>query len=90
MSRTTYKSAAVQASPIFVNLGKSIDKAISLIEEAASRGAALIGFPETFSPGYPWWIWLDAPAWGMQFVQRYFENSLVVGSTEAKQVRKFT
>ena len=25
---------------------------------------------------YPWWIWLDAPAMGMQFVPRYAENSM--------------
>jgi nitrilase len=88
MKRTVYKVAAVQAAPVFLNLEKSIDKAVSLIEEAASKGAALIGFPETWLPGYPWWIWLDAPAWGMQFVQRYFENSLVVGSDEAQRINK--
>ena len=54
MVRTAYKVAVVQASPVFLDLEKSIDKAVSLIEEAASKGAALIGFPETFLPGYPW------------------------------------
>lgn len=42
----------------------------------------MIAFPETWLPGYPWWIWLDSPAWGMQFVQRYFENSLALGSEQ--------
>jgi aliphatic nitrilase len=88
MARTAYRVAAVQAAPVFLNLEKSIDKAISLIKEAASKGAALIGFPETFLPGYPWWIWLDAPAWGMQFVRHYFESSLVVGSTEAERINQ--
>ena len=88
MGRTEYKVAVVQASPVFLDLEKSIDKAVSLIEEAASKGAALIGFPETFLPGYPWWIWLDAPAWGMQFVRRYFENSLVARSPEARRINE--
>lgn len=79
---TTYKVAAVQAAPEFLNLDKGVDKAIGLIQEAAKNGAKLIAFPEVWLPGYPWWIWLDSPAWGMQFVQRHFENALVVGSSQ--------
>ncbi|OPX99570.1 MAG: Nitrilase [Syntrophorhabdus sp. PtaB.Bin006] len=55
MKRKAYKVAVVQAAPVFLNLEKSIEKAISLIEEAASKGAALIGFPETRLPGHPLW-----------------------------------
>jgi len=80
--RTKYKVAAVQAAPEFMDLDKGITKAIRLIEEAAAAGAELIAFPEVWLPGYPWWIWLDSPAWGMQFVQRHFENALVIGSPQ--------
>jgi len=80
--RTKYKVAAVQAAPEFLDLDKGIAKAIGLIEEAAAAGAELIAFPEVWLPGYPWWIWLDSPAWGMQFVQRHFENALVIGSPQ--------
>ncbi|MDM0106589.1 carbon-nitrogen hydrolase family protein [Variovorax sp. J22R24] len=80
--RNQYKVAAVQAAPEFLNLDNGIDKSIRLIAEAAKAGADLIAFPEVFLPGYPWWIWLDSPAWGMQFVQRHFENALVVGSPQ--------
>lgn len=80
--RTKYKVAAVQAAPEFMDLEKGITKAIRLIEEAAAAGAELIAFPEVWLPGYPWWIWLDSPAWGMQFVQRHFENALVIGSPQ--------
>jgi nitrilase len=88
MKRESYRVAAVQASPIFLDLEKSIEKAVSFIEKAASEGAALVAFPEVYLPGYPWWIWLDAPAWGMQFVRRYFENSLVLGSAEAARINE--
>lgn len=88
MKQKAYKVAAVQAAPVYLNLEKSIGKAVSLIEEAASKGAALIGFPETWLPGYPLWPWLDSPAWGMQFVQRYFENSLILGSEEAGRINQ--
>ncbi|MGA2404785.1 MAG: carbon-nitrogen hydrolase family protein [Syntrophobacteraceae bacterium] len=88
MKRTVYKVATVQAAPVFLDLAKSVDKAVGLIEEAASKGAALIGFPEVWLPGYPWWIWLDSPAWGIQFVRRYFENSLALGSKEEEQINR--
>lgn len=81
-----FRAAAVQAAPVFLDLNASIDKSIGLIEEAAKNGADLIAFPETFLPGYPWFIWLDSPAWGMQFVQRYHDNSLVYGSPEAERI----
>lgn len=81
-----FKAAAVQAAPVFLDLNGTIDKGIALIEDAAKNGAKLIAFPETWIPGYPWWIWLGSPAWGMQFVQRYHDNSLVVGSPEYERI----
>ncbi|MBR1176986.1 carbon-nitrogen hydrolase family protein [Bradyrhizobium sp. KB893862 SZCCT0404] len=83
-----FRAAAIQAAPVFLDLDGTVDKAISLIEEAARHGASLIAFPETFIPGYPWHIWLDSPAWGMQFVQRYFDNSLAYGSPAAERLAK--
>jgi nitrilase len=81
-----YKVAVVQAAPEFLDLQAGIAKSIGLIEQAAARGAKLIAFPETWLPGYPWHIWLDSPAWGMQFVQRYHDNSLVNGSPEYERL----
>lgn len=86
MKNSQYKVAVVQAAPIFLNLNASIDKAISLIEEAAKNGAKIVSFGETWLSGYPWWIWLDAPALGMQFVQPYFESAMEVGSEEHQRL----
>jgi aliphatic nitrilase len=81
-----FRAAAVQAAPVFLDLDASIDKAIALVAQAAANGAQVIAFPETWLPGYPWFIWLDSPAWGMQFIQRYHDNSLVYGSPEAERL----
>ena len=84
-----YRVAVVQAAPAWLDLDASIAKSIALIEEAAAKGTKLIAFPEAFIPGYPWYIWLDSPAWaiGRGFVQRYFDNSLSYDSPQAEKLR---
>ncbi|MEX0286303.1 MAG: carbon-nitrogen hydrolase family protein [Paracoccaceae bacterium] len=80
------KVAAVQASPVFMDLDATVDKAIGLIEQAAAQGVRLIAFPETYLPGYPWYIWLDAPALTMHNVPIYAANSIVEGSEQDKRL----
>jgi predicted amidohydrolase len=78
------KAAAVQAGPIYLNLERSVDKALRLISEAASQGARLVVFPETWLPGYPAWLdcCRDVALWDHPPVKRVFarlmENSVVV------------
>ena len=82
MGMEQFKAACVQAAPVYMDLQGSVAKAVSLIDEAAVNGAQLIGFPETWIPGYPWFIWLGAPAWGLQFIPQYHSNSMSVDSDE--------
>lgn len=82
-----YTVAVVQAAPVFLNRAATIDKTVALIHEAARAGAKLIAFPECWVPGYPWFVWLDAPAWGMQFIQRYHANALEIDSPDTDKVR---
>lgn len=86
MSDGPFKVAAVQAAPAFLDLEAGVEKAIGLIREAAAQGARLIAFPECWLPGYPWWAWLDSPAWGMQFVTRHFANCMTADGPEAQRL----
>jgi hypothetical protein len=57
-----FTAACVQAAPVYMDLQGSVAKAVRLIGEASTHGARLMAFPETWIPGYPWFIWLAAPA----------------------------
>jgi len=75
-------AAAVQAAPVFLDREATVDKSVRLIREAASSGAGLIVFPETFIPTYPDWVW-RAGVWdevSEQLYGRLLENSVEVPS----------
>ena len=55
---TPIKVAVAQIAPVYLEVAKTIDKAISIIKEAAENKAELVVFPEAFVPGYPDWVWV--------------------------------
>jgi nitrilase len=59
---TTVKIAAVQAAYTLLDQKACLDKAVTLLHEAAAAGAGIVVFPEAFIPGTP--IWIDSrPIW---------------------------
>ena len=82
--------AAVQAAPYYLNLERSLARAIDLIAEAAKRRAQLVVFPETWLPGYPAWLDVcrDVAVWDHQPTKRIYaqlmENSIAVPSRETE------
>lgn len=83
--------AAVQATPVFMNLEASSAKALNLVAEAALKKAQLVVFPEAWLPGYPAWLehCRDVAVWNHPPVKKLYarlvENSVIVPSqtTEA-------
>lgn len=76
--------AAVQAAPIYMNLERSLARAVELIAEAARRRAQLVVFPESWLPGYPAWLdtCRDVARWDHPPMKRLYsqlmDNSVVV------------
>ncbi|HEU0136510.1 MAG TPA: carbon-nitrogen hydrolase family protein [Flavobacterium sp.] len=81
-----FKAAAVQTSPVFLNVDKTIDKAISFIAEASSNGAQLVAFPEVFVSGYPYWNWIMTPVQGSKWYEQLYRNSVTVNGPEIKRI----
>jgi predicted amidohydrolase len=71
-----------------MNLQRSLDEAISLIGEAASKRATVAVFPETFLPGYPAWLdWCrDVNLWDHEPIKSIYahlmDNSVEVPGNE--------
>ncbi|WP_219928747.1 carbon-nitrogen hydrolase family protein [Flavobacterium pallidum] len=81
-----FKAATVQTSPVFLNVEKTIDKAISLISEAAANGAKLIAFPEVFVAGYPYWNWIMTPVHGSAWYEKLYRNSVAADGPEMTRI----
>ena len=82
--------AIIQESPVFLDLEKSVAKAVTLTERAARNGAQLVTFGETWLPGYPAWLdycsdaalWDHAPS--KEVFARLRQNSVVVAGKETQ------
>jgi aliphatic nitrilase len=83
---SSFKVAAVHAASEYLDLDASVDKACRLIEEAGREGARLIVFPETFLPGYPFWIWSHTPAESAPLFAQLYEQSVELPSDATRRI----
>ena len=85
------KVAAAQLTPVFLNKGKTVDKACNAILEAGRQGAKLIVFPEAFISGYPDWVWLIPNSKGAELNDLYVklvENAVSVPDDATEKLCK--
>jgi nitrilase len=77
----TVRVAAIQATPVILDAGATVDKALRLIAEAAEGGADLAVLPEAFVPLFPSNAWAKGASsfdgWD-ELWQRLWENSVEV------------
>ena len=85
------KIAVVQQPPIYLDLAKSMARAVELVQEAASQGCSLVVFPETWLPGYPTFVWRLPPGAGMAKTDELYAlsqaNSVDLGQDGLRPLR---
>jgi nitrilase len=80
------KVAAAHVAPVFLELGGTIEKTLSIISEAAEHGAQLVAFPETYIPAFPVWSALRSPIYNHELFCRLVANSILVNGPEMAQI----
>jgi len=77
-----FRACAAHVSSVFLDAGKTVEKAVSLIGEAARGGASVVAFPESFVPGFPIWAALQAPIRGHDLFRALAAQSVEVPGPE--------
>lgn len=80
--------AVAQIAPVYLDLHASVTKACDVIQTAGKEGAELIVFPETFLPGYPYFVITHDPTETTPFLVRLRENAVEVPSPATEQLCK--
>ena len=83
--------AVVQATPVMFDSGRSLQKALELIDRCAVDGAELIVFPELFIPGYPYGMTFgytvgSRTAAGRADWKAYYDNSILADGEEMRRL----
>lgn len=82
--------AIVQQGPVYLDLQRSLDKMLALIEQAVAKNAELVVFGESWLSGYPAWLdhCVDYAQWDYGPTKRIFskmyQNGVSVGGKTIK------
>ncbi len=86
MNKNIVRVAAAQISPDLTSREKTLEKALNTASEAASKGAELIVFPETFVPWYPYFSFILPPMQAGAEHLRLYEEAVSVPSAETTAI----
>ena len=90
MMKQAIKIGIIQTSAVHLDIKKSMEKAVSLMEQAVEKGAELLVFGETWLSGYPAWldhcpqvaVWDHEPT--KEVFLKMYQNSVIVPGKETK------
>ena len=86
-----HRVAVVQHPSVALHRDRTLKRGVSLLEEAAGRGARLVAFPETWVPGYPEWLWRLRPGDDYDLTaeihERLLENAVDLAAGQLKPLQ---
>ncbi len=82
-----FRATASQFTPVFLNRTATLEKACSLMADAAKQEIKLLAFPVAFLPGYLDWVWTVPAGEGMLYdlYGRLLENAIDVPGSQKDQ-----
>lgn len=86
MNKKTVRVAAAQIAPDLTSREKTLARVLATIRDAASKGAELIVFPETFVPWYPYFSFVLPPVLSGREHIRLYEEAVTVPSATTDAV----
>jgi len=74
------KVAIIQEPPVYLDLKKTMERAVELVADSAASGCGMVVFPEAWLPGYPTFVWRLCPGSGMgktdELYAQFLANSI--------------
>src|SRR5688572_9636037 len=86
-TRGELRVAAVQGTPVFLDRQATLQVVAAEIFRAATAGADLVVFPESFVPGYPDWVWRRPPMSDGDWYARFVAQSVDLDGDDLDAVR---
>lgn len=82
------RAAVAQASAVFMDRDASVDKAVSIIEDAGTRGVEVLVFPEGYLPSHPLWMHFHSATsqTALDLAAELFRNSVVLGGDATQRL----
>ena len=74
----TFRAAAVQDGSVWLDRVASTAKACELIAEAGRGGADIVALPESFIPGFPYWLFTAPLMEGAAFHRRLHDEAVEI------------
>lgn len=83
-TKQSFRAAAVQAASVWLDRKASTSKACALIREAAGNGADIVALPESFIPGFPYWVFIKPLSESGAFHTLYYNNAVEIPGPETE------
>lgn len=86
--RGMFRAAAVQDSSVWLDLDATVEKTCDLIAQAAAGGADIVAFPESFVPGFPYWVFTKALSQTAELHRLLHENAVETPSAAVDRIAR--